>query len=268
MTPGKLILSESSRLWKRERGAGFFFDLARSLSPAKLLTDDNDDDCCPECGKTVGACCLPSKVCVEVSADDCESMGGVFQGGSCEDTDCTTPGACCLPDGSCITVDRALCKSLGGMFAGGNCADTDCSIPDRCPTEEECEQCPDSVTLTVNIVMVPFNGESCDTAGASYALLHGVNLPCVWGSLTRGEFGDASCNGVDGDIRGIVSCDFVPPRTRLRVNVNIGNLNVRIAWDSSPLRRHCPGGQGFSVDDADSIFLGPFVESVSGSVTI
>jgi hypothetical protein len=81
----------------------------------------------------LGACCLPDASCVNmVSADECDSLGGTYQGdlSDCSDVVCDfLLGACCLPDTTCVPdVGEGECDSLGGIFQGvlSDCSDVVC----------------------------------------------------------------------------------------------------------------------------------------------
>lgn len=84
-----------------------------------------------DCDEASGACCLPSGSCVSLSASQCSSQGGTYQGDntSCGQVSCPQPtGACCMPDGSCSVLTAAQCSSQGGTYQGNNvtCAQANC----------------------------------------------------------------------------------------------------------------------------------------------
>jgi hypothetical protein len=80
----------------------------------------------------LGACCLPSGLCIQdVDGSTCESFGGVFQGEetSCSNVNCSPVlGACCFADGSCEELGQIECQSAGGFFQGfgSNCDEAKC----------------------------------------------------------------------------------------------------------------------------------------------
>ncbi|MDY7110350.1 MAG: choice-of-anchor E domain-containing protein [Planctomycetota bacterium] len=90
---------------------------------------------CTFCDEVVcpvsGACCFPDGTCLRLEHDDCDGMGGLYQGfqTDCGSFDCT--GACCFEDGTC-TPDLTLneCElNQGGFFQGyGSTCD-----PNICP---------------------------------------------------------------------------------------------------------------------------------------
>ena len=80
-----------------------------------------------------GACCSAQGGCSLVTAPQCSSQGGVFQGvgGSCGPNPCPQPtGACCLGNGTCQRVSAPSCVSLGGTYRGDNttCATAGCAL--------------------------------------------------------------------------------------------------------------------------------------------
>ena len=68
------------------------------------------------------ACCLQEEGgCVNQQApDQCDSIGGVYQGqgATCEDVACPLPQACCDKDGSCFDAPVRTCKRAGGASQG------------------------------------------------------------------------------------------------------------------------------------------------------
>ena len=80
----------------------------------------------------VGACCLPDDSCAILTAVQCASQGGTYQGDgtNCTPSPCVQPtGACCFQNGTCDTLTQAECMGLGGIYQGDNTACT----PDLCP---------------------------------------------------------------------------------------------------------------------------------------
>lgn len=67
------------------------------------------------------ACCQSGGGCVDVDADFCSAIGGVFtEGQVCEDVSCPQPGACCL-FGTCTLVVETECLAGGGDFTDVAC---------------------------------------------------------------------------------------------------------------------------------------------------
>lgn len=68
-----------------------------------------------------GACCLPDGTCVITLRQDCEALGGVFQGKgtACETVECPQPatGACCI-DEDCVILTQQQCIDRGGEYQG------------------------------------------------------------------------------------------------------------------------------------------------------
>lgn len=81
----------------------------------------------------VGACCLPSGVCSETSADGCVQQGGYFYGlgAVCAVQDCARV-VCCGADSSCTVTTVPLCTS------GTIRRDVQSCTPDPCPTGACC----------------------------------------------------------------------------------------------------------------------------------
>lgn len=96
-------------------------------------TDCSGADC-----PSTGACCFTDGTCSELTATDCSTAGGCYQGSNtlCGTTDCsTTAGACLFPDGSCQMLSKCECQLLNvyapasptyWVGVGTNCA----TLPD------------------------------------------------------------------------------------------------------------------------------------------
>ncbi|MGD8376983.1 MAG: multicopper oxidase domain-containing protein, partial [Acidobacteriota bacterium] len=83
-------------------------------------------------GSPTGSCCTGS-TCQIVSAADCATLGGVYNGDGtpCTPNPCVEPsGACCADDGTCSEADQSVCEAGGGIFQGdgSTCAATECPI--------------------------------------------------------------------------------------------------------------------------------------------
>jgi hypothetical protein len=83
----------------------------------------------------VGACCLPTGVCLSnTSPGNCQNEGGTYQGqgSSCAQANCPQPGACCFPEGECQSpLTESACTTQGGTFhgAGSTCGTVNCPQP-------------------------------------------------------------------------------------------------------------------------------------------
>ena len=89
------------------------------LGAGTSCSDPNNP--CPQPPR--GACCLPTGICEpNLTVDECDSYGGVYQGNDtlCEDVACPQPdvGACCLYTGGCVVLQEWLCLEEGGEFLG------------------------------------------------------------------------------------------------------------------------------------------------------
>jgi len=88
---------------------------------------------CPQPVPT-GACCLVNTNCLLETEENCDLVGGVYQGDAigCIGLNCPLPtGACCLPDGACIIANTDDCSAVSGMFEGVGvlCTTVDCPEP-------------------------------------------------------------------------------------------------------------------------------------------
>ena len=107
---------------------------------------------CPPAGDS-GACCV-GMTCYDVSADDCNVLGGVFagEGTTCADTECTVPEDC--PECDC-------CDATGNLgCSDAACSNLVCYIDPTCCTdgwdagcaklaETECNGCDGTTAATV-----------------------------------------------------------------------------------------------------------------------
>lgn len=91
-----------------------------------------------DCVPGFGACCKLDGTCEEMFQNDCEAVGGTYQGDGtdCADTQCPIPtGACCFSNGFCLELGESDCTSAGGNYLGHgtNCADGNGNgEPDAC----------------------------------------------------------------------------------------------------------------------------------------
>jgi hypothetical protein len=89
------------------------------------------------CQPGVGACCLPSGACEQMSATNCAGAGGTYRGDGvdCSGANCPVPsGACCFSNGNCLNLTEANCAQAAGTWLG---AGTQCSAG-QCPTGACC----------------------------------------------------------------------------------------------------------------------------------
>jgi len=103
-----------------------------------------------DCQPGVGACCKPDGTCEVTLVDECDAIGGIYQGdgSACDDpgVDCPEPtGACCNPAGGCLgDLTVGECDGFGGDWAGPG---TDCEDADADGTADDCEGgCPADLT--------------------------------------------------------------------------------------------------------------------------
>ncbi len=86
------------------------------------------------CAPIVGACCLPSQACRQLTAADCALQSGTYygDGSACGNGQTLDPEACCYPDGSCAMADPFCCEQAGGTAQGQGtvCTQTEaCCLP-------------------------------------------------------------------------------------------------------------------------------------------
>ena len=83
---------------------------------------------CSEAPPPTGACCTEGECTDDVTAADCESGGGVYQGdgSTCGPESCEPIGACCVEtEELCVEVTETECIDLGGEFVGPVTCDSD-----------------------------------------------------------------------------------------------------------------------------------------------
>lgn len=144
------------------------------------------------CPQPPGACCLVDGSCVEVTEEECDAMGGMFNGDgvTCMQVTCVQPdGACCLADGSCVELTEEECDDMGGMYNGdfSLCVDVTC--------EQPCH------VLTL------------DDGGFSH------------GDSAESIVGPGSLVGVDGVSFNAANCNPGTPGTALVFNSDVGPFN-------------------------------------------
>ena len=132
-----------------------------------------------------GGCCSAQGGCSLVTASQCSTQGGVFQGagGSCSPNPCPQPsGACCLAGGTCQRLTASACLAQAGTYRGDGttCAGAGCGT-------------------TSGACCLPGNPGSCGARTAAACAGEGGTF-----------LGAASACGVD-------LCPFVDPLTLLPV---------------------------------------------------
>lgn len=83
-------------------------------------------------GTITGACCTGTN-CNELTAADCATAGGTYQGDGtvCSPNPCAVPtGACCFVNGTCTIHTTTDCAAAGGTYQGDgtSCSPNPCSI--------------------------------------------------------------------------------------------------------------------------------------------
>ncbi len=176
--------------------------------------DDNNDGVGNAC--TPGAC-LQSDGCTIVTAAECASLGGSFQGPgtNCPSIGDPDPmGACCKADGSCEFLTLADCDEIEGSYQGDNalCEDADCPQPAGacCLPNGDCVNATE-LSCTTQDGTYQGDNTNCETA----------ECPQPTGACCFGESCSdltlSECNSFEGSYQGDgTSCDdeidpcFVP----------------------------------------------------------
>jgi hypothetical protein len=108
----------------------------------------------------VGACCLPSGVCITLIYPDCYEQGGDFYGEDipCEPNPCEDfIAACCFNDGSCQVIGEEGCIQNNGTWY----PDWDSCEPNPCP-QPTAVCCYYDGTCVINVV------EECDEINGNW----------------------------------------------------------------------------------------------------
>ena len=91
-----------------------------------------------DCQPGVGACCYLDGSCATDFQQDCDAVGGTYQGDGvkCSEVNCPIPrGACCNPAGGCADdLTEAQCVGFGGVWAGAGTFCPDACL-DPCPAD-------------------------------------------------------------------------------------------------------------------------------------
>jgi len=123
------------------------------------------------CAPAIGACCRGNGTCSDgFTEEDCNTIGGTYQGDlvECGDITCPPPtGACCVEStGECIEVDAELCNLGGGLFYGTeSCSDFICFPEGACCLPDG--SCVDAVTPELcDLGGGTFQGDSTNCASA------------------------------------------------------------------------------------------------------
>jgi len=177
-------------------------------------TADVNGDCCvdvsdilqviavwgEDCG-SVGACCLATGNCEEISAAGCTELGGDYQGDKslCQNANCPSIGACCFVDGSCGEMLQTDCVSQGGSFQGNasNCKNANCPIPGA---GDECES---AMAAVVGANAFETNtatpsGNPPDSSQCSGTYLDWSDSPDVWFLFVPTSSGNVHFTTCDG----------------------------------------------------------------------
>ena len=151
-----------------------------------------------------GACCLEDFTCVDgLLPDECDALGGVFQGNNsnCADVDCgPATGACCLEEGDVCQdgTTQADCDAAGGTYQGDNsdCANINCSFNDDCATAEAVD-----VPSSTNGDSTGAQADNVPSCGTSIS-------PGVWYSLigTGTTITASTCNMAAYDTKITIFC--------------------------------------------------------------
>lgn len=162
-----------------------------------------------------GACCLPDSTCAELSEDDCDAEGGVFQPtGSCSGVRC---GACCSGIDDCEPQFEANCISpavFGGE--GTTCDGNRCPLCCSCTGESACARpcaseplaCLGCESPCVNTLVFFGNcDDGCEPTGCCATLAACVQTDELTCQLEGGIFApggsclpDGTCTGLPEDL--------------------------------------------------------------------
>jgi hypothetical protein len=186
----------------------------------------NGTACGPSGQCPLGACCLPTGVCVTgQSQPQCTSQSGTFQGvgSTCSPNNCPQPtGACCnLANGFCGVLTQASCAAIANTAWQGpltTCTPNPCSLTGACCNGSAC-----SVTTSGGCAgQWQGAGTACGAPGnpttccpANFNLLSGVTVQDIFDFLNAyfSASPAADFNGVGGvtvqDIFDFLSAYFV-----------------------------------------------------------
>ncbi len=114
-------------------GIGFQFDSSEPyFSGYQIIPRFVEDVLLDDCEPATGACCFVDGTCTVNTIEECNTLGGAYQGDDtvCDPNPCPQPAmACCYPDGHCEFILAADCEALGGVPQGFG---TVCE-PNPCP---------------------------------------------------------------------------------------------------------------------------------------
>ncbi|HEX6885740.1 MAG TPA: hypothetical protein VF530_20370, partial [Planctomycetota bacterium] len=172
-----------------------------------------DEDCEPP--PATGACCLTDFTCVEVTADECEMLGGIYQGDdtACATSSCGPPaeGACCLADGTCVEATAADCATMGGSYQGDGtmCATTTCPPPPAtgacCLPGDTCVEVTEAECMSIGGSYFG-DGSMCNTDPCGFIPVGACCLP----DMTCVQATPDDCAALGGTYEGDgTSCDSV-----------------------------------------------------------
>lgn len=170
-----------------------------------------------------GACCIGAS-CSVLTADDCATLGGTYQGDNavCAPNPCAPPNpSCCYPDGHCEdNILESDCTDAGGasfgIFPIHNCADQG-DIP-----------CCVVVHVSSHITGVVCHQDSCDVPSCNQSVdltaefdtfLQNSNDGCCGDLLTTSDDIEIDSSGYHGKLRLTTSDNFD------------GTFNLTINWE-------------------------------------
>ena len=147
----------------------------------------SEDPGCVDCD-IKGACCFGGN-CEYLSGDECDALGGEFQGEgtNCDIVECCDliTGPCCLNDGTCIETHPYNCNQLGGVFNGIGLSCDDESF--NCCTHQDvddvrgaccCEGCPCSENETAASCQARNGVDGCSDC-VFYRDQGCFDIPCI-----------------------------------------------------------------------------------------
>jgi hypothetical protein len=124
-------------------GIGDQFDTSSPYTTGWQIKPRSLADIVYDCAPPTGACCFPNGSCLVLTAAECATQGGAYQGNStlCEPNPCQQPSAaCCYPDGHCEFVVQIYCPYQWQGY-GSNCEPNLCQQPSAacCYPDGRCE---------------------------------------------------------------------------------------------------------------------------------
>ena len=172
--------------WYNETPEELGIDCASGIDCNSAGTEGDAPDCV-DCD-VKGACCFGGN-CEYLSGDECDALGGEFQGEgtNCDTVECCNQitGPCCLNDGICIETHPYNCNQLGGVFngIGLSCDDTSFNCCTHQDVEEVrgaccCSGCPCTENLTAAECQAKNGTDGC--SDCTFYLDTGCfDIPCI-----------------------------------------------------------------------------------------